>query len=568
MTDVYHWSPESSSSEEENEFECDMCSRTFSLWQSCAQHMDSMEHRFTDECETCDRRFVNAHAAEQHMNALSHWEYPYCSTCDRCFECDFDLFKHMNSSIHRTEPVHHTAPAPILNPPPPASANLPALNVSVPLLTPNVTIYPNLPAAVHLPSQPSLPITGPSEIITHPPLFTTRGPARPADITAPSLPTPVTLYARPVPPKISTSTTTGFQRSNVPPPPIPTLSILPALSVQPKLSMVTATNCKLGNITPPPTPAPALTFGSLDSPSWPVARLVTARPAGPAPIPLPVFVPVDVSASTILPGPRITTLPLAPNTISTFTIISGPSDDTFPLLNVAPKSTVISGTSVETVPSFSINISSSAMVSGPTVDTAPYIPTIVKLVLRNVSTQTETSQSVSRSEIKSQQIEPVTSKSFRISKLMEIGMRQSFSWSEIVSQHTDPVKLQEKTIACRFCQATFEAFSECAQHLEISSCPVRPGISRMTMHRCMRQKDKAEKYSVHALKYRGILLYLCPNKSIDCRAMPLPSLAALLDHLEGESCSSRKSVHSREVAESFMELVFGSTLNINRRLWL
>jgi hypothetical protein len=91
--------------EDDDEFECDKCDRTFGLWDACKQHMTALNHWYTDKCDTCDRRFVNKQAAEQHMDALEHRSSPYCKSCERYFQHPSDLFQHMNSPIHmRADP--------------------------------------------------------------------------------------------------------------------------------------------------------------------------------------------------------------------------------------------------------------------------------------------------------------------------------------------------------------------------------------------------------------------------------------------------------------------------------
>ncbi|KAI5196174.1 hypothetical protein E4T38_08650 [Aureobasidium subglaciale] len=406
-----------------------------------------MAHWFTDLCETCGRRFVNANVAEQHMGALGHLS---CSACDRYFQRNADLTQHTNFSIHR----NLAAPVPNIQPPStPAPVLAPQITTyhtpSAPVLTPHVTANPNPPASSRSSLLPALPLVTP-EAAANPPTFVAPAPARPLQITRPPLPAPVTLYIPPVPPNISTGTITGFQRSDVTPPPVFTSAILPTPPVQPKLLIATAPNFHLGDITPPPTPAPALTFESSDLPSWPVARLVGARPVGPAPIPLSVSVPVDVFQSTIVPdptartlpqvsiftppldiasspaaeniflptvaatstvvlSPKVDTLPLDSTVVSTSTIVSGPIVDTVPLLpTVITSSTIESGPTVETTPVAPTDVSNLAIVSGSTVDTTPGISIVVQYITCDGFTQTQNSVVWSRSEIKSQQTEPYT----------------------------------------------------------------------------------------------------------------------------------------------------------------
>ncbi|KAI5195108.1 hypothetical protein E4T39_08364 [Aureobasidium subglaciale] len=296
----------------------------------------------------------------------------------------------MNSSIHRNP----AALLPSLPPPStPALVLTPQITTyhtpSAPVLTHHVTAYPTPPAVSCLPPLLSLPLVR-LEAATNPPTFVAPSPARPLRITSPPLPAPVTLW---VPP---TSTTTEFQRSNVNPPPISISAIPPAPPVQPKLPIATATSFQLSNITPPPTPVPAVTVGAFVSPPSPVAELVTARPAGPAPIPLPVSGSFDVSVSTIVPGPTAQNLLRVSVIMPPLDIISGPVVETIPLPIVVPDSTIVSGPTVDTVPHVPIVEPTSVVAFDPIVDTTPYIPMIFELTLCEGYTQTEDSQSISR----------------------------------------------------------------------------------------------------------------------------------------------------------------------------
>ncbi|KAH0367279.1 hypothetical protein KCU65_g4680, partial [Aureobasidium melanogenum] len=147
MNALDHWYASSSSSEEDDEFECDKCDRTFSSWDGCKQHMTAVNHWFTDVCDTCDRRFVNRHALEQHLDAVGHRSSHYCSSCDRHFQNPSDLFQHLNSPIHQRANTTHAAPAP------------PVRSTTTPKSAPTTTSAPVVPVPSTSAVAASLPST-------------------------------------------------------------------------------------------------------------------------------------------------------------------------------------------------------------------------------------------------------------------------------------------------------------------------------------------------------------------------------------------------------------------------
>lgn len=180
MDALDHW-------DEEDEFGCDRCDRTFSTENACNQHMSALGHWYTETCDTCERRFIDKHAAEQHMDALDHWSLPYCTSCDRYFQKLSDLYQHMNSPIHlRADPIHVT-PAPPVRP---ASVSRPTpVNTSA------------SPATVF---SSTLPITNPYRAPRLDPDVIT-APARPIAAIPPVTATPAAITTQPVSGRLSSS---------------------------------------------------------------------------------------------------------------------------------------------------------------------------------------------------------------------------------------------------------------------------------------------------------------------------------------------------------------------------
>jgi hypothetical protein len=166
MNALGHWG------EDEDNFDCDTCNRTFISWDGCRQHMSALNHWHTDKCDTCDKRFSNKTEAGQHMDSVGHRSSPYCTSCERYFQDLSDLYLHFNSPIHlRVDPTH-------LAPTPPvrlASVSCPATDS---LLAP--------PAVVLSSPQPT---ANPHRASHLEPVLTTVS-ARPAIATPPVNPTP------------------------------------------------------------------------------------------------------------------------------------------------------------------------------------------------------------------------------------------------------------------------------------------------------------------------------------------------------------------------------------------
>jgi stress-induced morphogen len=107
----------SSSSESDDNYECDTCTRSFATQRAVEQHMDAVGHHAPQyECDVCTRKFASRAASESHMNAVGHWQH-YCQDCKRKFDnanalkmvCLPSLvcmemltrLQHRNSRIHR-----------------------------------------------------------------------------------------------------------------------------------------------------------------------------------------------------------------------------------------------------------------------------------------------------------------------------------------------------------------------------------------------------------------------------------------------------------------------------------
>jgi hypothetical protein len=167
MNALGHWG------EDEDNFVCDKCNRTFNSWDTCRQHMSAVNHWHTDKCDTCDKRFTNKTEAGQHMDSVGHRSSPYCTSCERYFQDLSDLYLHFNSPIHlRVNPTHFAPTPPVRS----ASVSCPATDS---LLAP--------PAVVLSSPQP----TTNSHRASHLEPVVITVPARPVIATPPVNPTPV-----------------------------------------------------------------------------------------------------------------------------------------------------------------------------------------------------------------------------------------------------------------------------------------------------------------------------------------------------------------------------------------
>jgi len=89
---------------------CEPCQRWFNSWNSYIQHMDnsaahqydwessSSEEQELWECERCDRCFATEQARHQHSSSAAN--HPYCIPCKRMFVNQNNLTQHQHSKIH------------------------------------------------------------------------------------------------------------------------------------------------------------------------------------------------------------------------------------------------------------------------------------------------------------------------------------------------------------------------------------------------------------------------------------------------------------------------------------
>ncbi|KAF3480727.1 uncharacterized protein GIQ15_06074 [Arthroderma uncinatum] len=81
-------------SSDDEDHECQTCTRRFRTWPSCRQHMNDTDHWApTYDCEVCTKEFSSEHAANQHMSAVGHW-------APRTFQNRNSLNMHMRSKAH------------------------------------------------------------------------------------------------------------------------------------------------------------------------------------------------------------------------------------------------------------------------------------------------------------------------------------------------------------------------------------------------------------------------------------------------------------------------------------
>ncbi|TIA19085.1 hypothetical protein D6C81_04824 [Aureobasidium pullulans] len=113
------------------------------------------------------------------------------------------------------------------------------------------------------------------------------------------------------------------------------------------------------------------------------------------------------------------------------------------------------------------------------------------------------------------------------------------SMSRIMCQQIEPTReIQKETpqrTTCPFCRAGFRAVFEVAQHLETSFCHVRPNLNLSNIYQGLRKQDPDGMLTVQATG-PDAPLYRCPYTTGSCGGKLVPSLTALLAHLEGGSC--------------------------------
>lgn len=115
----------------------------------------------------------------------------------------------------------------------------------------------------------------------------------------------------------------------------------------------------------------------------------------------------------------------------------------------------------------------------------------------------------------------------------------TLSMSRIMCQQIEPTReIQKETpqrTTCPFCRAGFRAVFEVAQHLETSFCHVRPNLNLSNIYQGLRKQDPDGMLTVQATG-PDAPLYRCPYTTGSCGGKLVPSLTALLAHLEGGSC--------------------------------
>jgi len=112
----------------------------------------------------------------------------------------------------------------------------------------------------------------------------------------------------------------------------------------------------------------------------------------------------------------------------------------------------------------------------------------------------------------------------------------TFSMSEIKSQHTEPV-LRPGVLSCPFCHIGFNAVWQVSEHLETSSCQLRPDLNCRSIHRHQRQQDPSETMVLQTTDFAvETHLYRCPDTAGGCKVKFMSSFTELIEHLESESC--------------------------------
>ena len=551
MDALDHW-------DDEDEFECDKCDRTFTTQAGCNQHMTDLGHWYTNPCDTCDRRFVNKQAAEQHMDALEHHALPYCASCDRYFQRPIDLSQHMNSSIHvRADPTH-TAPTP------------PVSTVPVPLPTP-----------IHLPTIPaaSFSFSLPSTIPRGTPQFefaTNIAPARPVVATPPAAPAPTVIATHP---------TNGM---------LPEIQLTkPCTTCIPFNAFIEKDTCSI-----------TLHYKSISSMrphrafSFEELRLGDYRagcsPTNNGPGAISSVIYRDQSTQTDIPRPptsspylsatssRATTPSLSATNFeskttgsSTITVAHTQEDRTALTADEIAGFHIIQEARCEArkllmdddnKPGWikhgaglirilqcrataGLHILMLADKSGkigmnfnvPLDDTLHTVRNarIVQLSIPNKEDEVASHFCIFEDKTKAKQ--------FLDTLLEAVGKAQNsiiedsaFSLCEVKFQQTEPV-LRPRVLSCPFCHLVFTAVWQVSEHLETSSCQQRPNLNRSVIHRHQRQQDLHGTMVLQTSSF-GIKtdLYRCPNEAGGCKAKFMASFTELIAHLESEICGLTK----------------------------
>jgi hypothetical protein len=171
-----------------------------------------------------------------------------------------------------------------------------------------------------------------------------------------------------------------------------------------------------------------------------------------------------------------------------------------------------------------------------------------------------------------------------------------FQNSNNLDQHMKSRVHQGSNIVCPFCQNTFTTASGVSHHLETASCPKARNLDRNAIHQLLRQRDPNGIITEHLLEwhtgnsidetwdpcsaYNGdgyecyichrefgtphsldqhirspahqAPLYHCPNKRGKCGGKRFPTLAALFNHLESESCGYVKFSAVQKNVDGFL----------------
>ncbi|TKX24022.1 C2H2 type zinc finger domain-containing protein 5 [Elsinoe australis] len=162
-------------------------------------------------------------------------------------------------------------------------------------------------------------------------------------------------------------------------------------------------------------------------------------------------------------------------------------------------------------------------------------------------------------------------------------------------QHMNSRTHRGTQIDCPFCTTSFVSASGLSHHLETSSCPNARNLNRQAIHRELRQRDPRGVITERLLEYHSLErkadwdpssafngykyecylchrefpqaqslrqhitspahqepLYHCPNKLGTCNGKRFPTLAALFNHLESESCGYVKFTTVQQNVNAFM----------------
>lgn len=177
-----------------------------------------------------------------------------------------------------------------------------------------------------------------------------------------------------------------------------------------------------------------------------------------------------------------------------------------------------------------------------------------------------------------------------------------------LQQHLNSRVHRGANVICPFCNAAFTTASGVSSHLESSSCPKARNLDRATIHRALRQRDPDGFITERLLEWtetdhnaqwdpssawngdgyecyichrefgsaQGLRqhvfspahqapLYHCPNKHGTCGGRKFPTLAALFNHLESQTCNYirfdgvQKSVNNFLTAGSRRAITFSSS---------